>query len=126
VFQSLADAGLQWRFRHRTEIALERTIVEIESDRDLPFSEGDQARRIRLDFAERLMKRGQIDDLATEVVRFGSLIRRDETAKKSLGHIISVLKILGATVGDVVRLAQANDLIAWVGSLVMPKSRPTP
>ena len=93
---------------------------------DLPVAERDELRRRRLDRAQRPVERRQIDHVAAQVVRLRPRVRRLQAAHEHLGHVIDVLQVLPAAVGDVVRPAQASDLIALVGSLVMPKSRPTP
>src|SRR5439155_9431789 len=69
--ESLADAFDQRRLRHRPQVALQSAIVQVVRDSDLPFAEGNELLGGWFHFAQRQMKRRQIDDVATQVVGLG-------------------------------------------------------
>src|SRR5260370_1306357 len=110
VFQCLANAFQQRRLWHGTKLALESTVIQIIGDRDLSLAKRDKPRRSRLHRAQGLMKRRQIDDLAAEIVGLGSLVRRHQTTEKCLGHVIGVLQVLRAAVGNVIGTAKGQGL----------------
>ncbi len=96
--------------RHRSEIVLQGTIIQIVCDGDLPFAKGDQSLRSCINLAQRPMKGGQIRDLAAQVVLLRSPIRCLQAADEDLGHIFDVLKILDAAIADVVAASQGQRL----------------
>ena len=63
-----------------------------------------------IDLAQRPVERRQIDHVAAQVVRLRSLVRCFQAADEHLGHVIDVLQILPAAVGDVIGPAQGQRL----------------
>jgi hypothetical protein len=110
MLQGLADALDQRRERHRAEIALQRRVVQVVGDGNLPVAVRDELLRRRIDRAQRPMKRRQIDDVAAQVVRLRAALRHFQTVQKNLRHVIDELIILHAAVGDVAGPAQRQRL----------------
>ena len=121
------DPVAKRRARDRPEPVFEAAIVEVGRDRQLPVAVGDERTAAGDGVAKRIHERLDRLDRAPDVERVGPFERPGESPHERRGDVADVLQVLPAAVADPVRPAQsATALIALVGSLVIPKSRPTP
>src|SRR5262245_51275769 len=96
--------------RDVADVALQRRVVDVVGDLELPVAVRYQTRRLGLDRCESPYELGQLERNAAQVVRPASPIGRLETAHERGRHVLHVLQVLPAAVGDVICPAEDDRL----------------